>query len=684
MAGQGAKKRVLGDATSDWRQDLGSGSGGSAEEETSSSNLTILILIVAACFGLYYYFYMSSMNMNMNNTSGQRLTEEERRRQREQMAMAAAARAKKNDNWQQEQRTSMDTTEAPEEEVEGKVIQQSPPKKVKLTMDSVSSKVCATGEPEKHQPLMQKPTVEDPKPAPLTKRTKAIEEQPAKKEALATMNMQPTVPSLQDYPGSECNSSTASGGPLLDDISSVSVDKEAHLHVPTTESSSSRHSRNETLLPVETAAGTGISTDVTAAVPKKPKRKKLVFPPPQILCEALSTVFKCQVAVESRVEDGTWGGEGWRKRPPSCHYSSNATTIVTLKLPTPQTGMGDNNNNDDDDKEEEWKALSHVFPTVLKASLSSSSGSKLLSNNDIRKAAQYHAEAKGVAKNGFTLLMKGDDGFQELKICMNIVCQWLVQQVETWIRPEVLRNVDNDNEGGDDNDDDLFSSDYNTDSIPSAGALDTGGKVDALFGLLEESVPVVTSDFLEDLFRCHERVGGEQGVSRPLCAYFWNKVLHRLAAAQNVKVFSCPTVTRRIFGMSNLLSASPSVCEYLAQSLQNELGQFKQGKNGKEIQELIRLAPLFEAVAYSVPAAGTEAKPSSIPGGFYQQLDLIENFPISVFRSQKGDSAGQVMSESRRAIKAARTTAELVLRMAFKAGDKETVFQWLGSIASSK
>jgi hypothetical protein len=285
-----------------------------------------------------------------------------------------------------------------------------------------------------------------------------------------------------------------------------------------------------------------------------------------------------------------------------------------------------------------------------------------------------------VAKNGFTLLMKGEEGFQELKMCMDIVCQWLVEQVEAWIRPEVIRDVDN-NTGDVDNDDDLFSNDYNTDANPPAGVLVTGGKLDILFGLLEEAIPVITSDFLEDLFQCHERVSGAEQVY--LCGYFYVTVLNRLAAAQSSKVFSCPTVTRRIFGVSNLLAASPSVSEFLAHTLEHELGESK-GKNGKEMQELVRLSPLFEAVAYSVPASGTEANPSSIPGGFLQQLELIENFPTSVFRSQKGDLTGQVMSESRRAMKAARTTAESVLRMAFKVGDKETVFQWLASIASSK
>jgi hypothetical protein len=379
------------------------------------------------------------------------------------------------------------------------------------------------------------------------------------------------------------------------------------------------------------------------------------------------------------VENGTWGGEGWRKRGP-CLYSTITMSVITLTLPTnPNSVTGDNHtNNDNDDDQEEWKALCQVFPAVLKAP-SAALGSKLL-RNDIRKVAQYHAEAKSMAKNGFTLLMKGEEGFQELKICMDIVCQWLIEQVEAWIRPVVLRDIDNNTPGYGD-DDDLFSSDYNTDSNPPAGVLVTGGKLDTLFGLLEEAIPVVTSDFLEDLFRCHERVSGKEPVH--LCGYFYATVLNRLAAAQSAKLFSCPNVTRRIFGVSNLLAAAPSVCEFLAFSLEQELGKSK-GKNGKEMQELIRLAPLFEAVAYSVPAAGTEANPSSIPGGFLQQLELIENFPTSVFRSQKGDSTGQVMNESRRAIKAARTTAESVLRMAFKAGDKETVFQWLGSIASSK
>jgi hypothetical protein len=448
------------------------------------------------------------------------------------------------------------------------------------------------------------------------------------------------------------------------------------------------------LVETSTAAATAAETSVKAII-KKTKRKRLVVPPPQILVEALSQVFKCQVTVESRVQEGTWGGEAWRKRPTVLNYV-DTTTVVTLRLQKPKSFASTSNDNDNDigvDKDnnvkDEWKALCQVFPAVLEAALSTSLvGSKLL-RKDIRNAVVFHVGAKAVAKNGFTtLLMKGDEGFDELKVCMDILCQWLVKQVATWIRPEVLRGMDNDDDDDDDYDegDDLFSNDYDTDTILPVAAPSTVGKLDSLFGLLEEAVSVVTSDFLEDLFRCYETMvvkAEEEKKGMQLCEYFWNQVLSRLAAAQHTKSFSGPTVTRRIFGVTNLLTASPSVCESLAQSLQKELNQAK-GKNGKEIKELIRLAPLFEAVAYSVPAAGTEAKPSSIPGGFLQQLELIEDYPTSVFISKRGDATGKVMGEARRAIKAARTAAESVLRLAFKTGDKETVFQWLGCIVSSK
>jgi hypothetical protein len=686
---------VLGD---NWQHALGELLLAVSQEDTASSSHlssypSILVLIAAACLGLYCYNkYMIRMPGPGHGNTQPRLTEAERRQQREQMAMAAAARAKKNGEWQQQQQQQ----QTAKTETEKVVLagDESPPKKLKLTdVEEETSMSMTTSSPHHPHGSSPGPARLPVASSPATKKELGVEPEDdqkpvATKEAAVVATI--TVP-LQDHSSER---STAVEEPSVDKESTASTAMDSKWKQP---ASSSSNTRNEESLLVETstAAATAAETSVKAVI-KKTKRKRLVVPPPQILVEALSQVFKCQVTVESRVQEGTWGGEAWRKRPTVLNYV-DTTTVVTLRLQKPKsfasTSTSNDNDNDigvdkDNNVKDEWKALCQVFPAVLEAALSTSLvGSKLL-RKDIRNAVVFHVGAKAVAKNGFTtLLMKGDEGFDELKVCMDILCQWLVKQVATWIRPEVLRGMDNDDDDDDyDEGDDLFSNDYDTDTILPVAAPSTVGKLDSLFGLLEEAVSVVTSDFLEDLFRCYETMvvkAEEEKKGMQLCEYFWNQVLSRLAAAQHTKSFSGPTVTRRIFGVTNLLTASPSVCESLAQSLQKELNQAK-GKNGKEIKELIRLAPLFEAVAYSVPAAGTEAKPSSIPGGFLQQLELIEDYPTSVFISKRGDATGKVMGEARRAIKAARTAAESVLRLAFKTGDKETVFQWLGCIVSSK
>jgi hypothetical protein len=275
--------------------------------------------------------------------------------------------------------------------------------------------------------------------------------------------------------------------------------------------------------------------------------------------------------------------------------------------------------------------------------------------------------------------MKGDDGWSELRSCLEAVSHWLVKQVAFWIRPgaEAARNTIQD----EDEISDLFSDDYNTEVTPYFGC--SAGSYESLIGLLEETESIVTGEFMEDLFRVYTEEAEAMLEDRRLPEAFLSQVLNRLAAAKQSSSFSSPILTQRIMAVSNLLTMSSSVRQTLALSMKGELEHVK-SKNGREIQPLVRLAVLFEAAAYAVPAAGTERQPGPRKRGFLQQLESVQDFPVCVFIPKRGVETGRVMEEARRTMKAARQAAELSLRVAFKIGGKDQVFQWLANVIRGK
>jgi hypothetical protein len=392
----------------------------------------------------------------------------------------------------------------------------------------------------------------------------------------------------------------------------------------------------------------------------KPKRKKILLSPPQVICEALSHVFKCRVTAEPKGDAGTWGGEGWIKRR-SEYPNAITITLPLYKLRPPSM-------------ENEWTALCVAFPKVLD---SSSLSPKLLQNN-IRKVIVCHSRANDMARKGFTLVMKGDEGGSEIRSCMEALSHWLAKQVAFLIRPEeeAARSAIHD----EDEVSDLFRNDYNTDETQNSGSCHTG-PFESIFDLLEETECVVTGEFMEDLFCVYTEKSTLDDQHLP--QVFLSQILSRLVTAKQSNSFSSPTLTNRIMAISNLLTMSSSVGQALVSSMRGELEQMK-SNNGRDIQALVRLAPLIEAVAYSVPAAGTERQPGPRKGGFLQQLESVQDFPACVFLPKRGDETGRVMEEARRTMKAARQSAELSLRVVFRIGGKEQTFQWLANIIRSK
>lgn len=395
------------------------------------------------------------------------------------------------------------------------------------------------------------------------------------------------------------------------------------------------------------------------------KRKKIAYPPVQVLCEVLSQSFKCHVTVVSDPEAGTWGGERWIKRPSD--YSSSNSTTITLPFHCHRPTST---------KENEWGALVSAFPDILGSS-SKIITSKLFARKDVRKVILCHTRADNLRRDGCSLLNIGDDGLDEMKDCMKVLSMWLAKRVAAWVGPEVKTlgylEVGNENE---DEGPDLFSDDYNTNSPSSSGlSASDKGPLNALFKLLEEAETIVSRNFLEDLFTAYGEIAEQDA---PLPGVLLTQALNRLVAAKQSTSFTA----HHINAVSNLLVASRSVGRCLSGSFQNEIEQMSE-KNGRQIQDLVRLAPLFESAAYSVPAAGAVV---SERGAFTLQLEELDDFPICVFRPAKNKvyEPGRVMEQGRRTMQSAREVAQSVLRIAFKECGKERVFKWLSNIICSK
>lgn len=106
----------------------------------------------------------------------------------------------------------------------------------------------------------------------------------------------------------------------------------------------------------------------------------------------------------------------------------------------------------------------------------------------------------------------------------------------------------------------------------------------------------------------------------------------------------------------------------------------KDGRD-RECQSIVHLAPLFEAVAYTVPPAGAER---SHTGSFLKQLAAVKDFPLSAYRVKGRNEAGRIMMDARRTMGTARNSAQISLRVAFRKRGKEQTSQWLTNVFRSK
>lgn len=405
----------------------------------------------------------------------------------------------------------------------------------------------------------------------------------------------------------------------------------------------------------------GVSTEQK----KTKKRKRPLLPPPQLLCEALSRVFKRKVVVQQVLGGGTWGGEQWKKR--SCEYPDPNAIVLSLNALKPES------------MKNEWEALVTVFPKLVNLP---SVQEQLFSLNNIKEAALCHTRAKNLSRNGFALLMENDEGFQEIMSCIDTLSLWLAAQVAVSIRPQVDA-AKRDLEIADDDIGDLFADDYCGEATIVSNANGTS-PLETLFVLLQDAAPpTITASFLEDLFSQYNQVAAGEDYGR-LASTFLAYGLKRVAEAKqsgSSSSISTGFLSHQVTALSSLVSA-PSICEALASAMASEVSLLPQ-KNGHEIQEFSCFSPLLGAAAYCVPNAGDERRQQS-EGVFRQQLSQIQDFAIATFRIKGKDEVGRVLRDVRRTMHTAHSTAKQMLRISFKTGGKEQTFKWLTEIIRSK
>ena len=423
--------------------------------------------------------------------------------------------------------------------------------------------------------------------------------------------------------------------------------------------------------PAETASESKENTgDVSTEQKKRKKRKRPLLPPPQLLCEALSRVFKRKVVVQPVLGGGTWGGEQWKKR--SCEYSNSNAIVLPLSTLKPES------------MKNEWKALASAFPKLVNLP---SVQEQLYSVNNIKEVALSHTRAKNLSRNGFALLMENDEGFQEIMSCIDTLSLWLSAQVAMSVRPQVdvvKRDLEVDDE---DDIGDLFADEYCGEATIVSDSDETG-PLETLFVLLQDAAPpTITASFLEDLFSQYNQVASSEDANDQLAFVFLAYGVKRVAEAKrsgSSSSVSTAFLSHQVTALSSLVSA-PSVCRALASVMASEVTQMTH-QNGHEIQGISRLSPLLETAAYCVPTAGDERRQPSTSndGMFRQQLSQIQDFPVATFRAKDKDEVGRVMRDARRTMHTAHSTAKQMLRISFKSGGKDQTFKWLTEIIRSK
>jgi hypothetical protein len=373
------------------------------------------------------------------------------------------------------------------------------------------------------------------------------------------------------------------------------------------------------------------------------KKRRTLVPPRTVLSQALSHVLSRDVTV---LAHGDFNEE-----------KMNKPSMIVLQLPFPVIS----------NEEDDWtRSADYVVSTfVTNQEVWKASGLLQRKATLIQEAATCHSRIQVILRKGWM-----HQKHVELDRCLRTLSSQLIIPKVAQTLQNDMQNVKDEVDEGDI--DDLFADEYNASVFSKAPAI-TSRPVDALVHLLESPASAPTADFLQDLF--------EESKEFNLATLLVQYMLKRIKSAS-----SSGDLQQRLAGFSNLLSLAPvSTGQTMAIHISSQLEELSDRPlTGNKLEREVWLAPLFEAAAYSILAAGSElAGDSAAKSVFARQVQELPGFPVCIFE-RNNTSYSKVQEDCRRTMANARSVAVSALRIIFRKADKALVFSWLRQIANSK
>jgi len=306
------------------------------------------------------------------------------------------------------------------------------------------------------------------------------------------------------------------------------------------------------------------------------------------------------------------------------------------------------------------------------------------------------------------------------RTCIERTAAWLVRYaVYTYVQPAVRETPCIATDDADDDDEDLFSDRNYLDLTEATGSDDDqspvscgDSEIHAVFAMFErsETFAALLSDghFLDDLVRMWNDDGRRNDTANSLSSqdygypdladFFWSQALRRLERARALEAYAPKTAA-----ISNLLALSTpggggggGIRQCIHRSLEAEWNRMSEaadkGLSGRELQDITRFAPLFEAAACAVPVAGSELvrdDSSSVKKGLLlQRFEKIPSFPMCVYQvlshRRDCDDMRRAFEEARRTMGDASRSSQSALRVAFKLIGKRRMFSWIENVVFAK
>ena len=424
---------------------------------------------------------------------------------------------------------------------------------------------------------------------------------------------------------------------------------------------------------------------------EKTIKRRLIIPPAQLLCEALSTVCSAEVVVASG--EGTWGGEGWVSRKAKSKWvSASSRARIVLPLITYQSPSNDS------DLDDEWERLHSALQsmTLHTDGITNPFNSILASlyrKGSFTAASKMHSHTHGFAARDiidnimFESSSKDADGTvasnkEGLGKCLSAMGDYLSKLMVSWLDRDVPRLLEDERISEESEDEDLFSNDYDniSSTIPHA-TTSSIAQNSALGELIElcskpDASRVVSRRLLGDVI-----AKSSDGVR--LSQAILQRGINRLPAPDSTTILTFDSISKDLAVVTHAVANSSDIAMSLSKKLKQELDPSSSG-NTLEMMSILR--PVLSLGGYTIPCVGFERSRSS--SRLYGSLKSISAFPLGYFDfSRPIDPAIKlVQNEAQSVMRCARIESGRILDncMRKKGGNgRDVVFSWLAKVVQA-